>query len=508
MKSSDLLMTLRTWRDETARKQGVESYRIFPNATLEAIAVLQPTTIEELQTIKGIKQVKSRLYGKVIIEMIKKVSSNDEKETEEAAMEIKEEVESSSAPLSVSRFLDALNLEFSGMAARIRGEVTSIDIRERVVYFSLKDKDDESVLSCLIFRYQYDMSGVKLAVGDEIIIEGAPDIYKPSGRLSFRTETIEYAGEGALKKTYDELYRKLEQEGVFALENKRPLPEFPERIALITSQEGAAIGDFTMNLTQAGFQVHLYPTLVEGKRAVLEIVKAVEFFNAHFDQYDVLVIIRGGGSLESLQAFNTEALVRSVQRSKIPVLAGIGHERDVSLVALAADYMVSTPTATAKYLSLTWDETRERVHREEIFLQNTSERITTELQYILAAREQELRDGLKGIFERVALIRGKFQEKVALLPECARVMEGKLSRFTPYWKTVLDNVLNRLRDDLHNQTVRIEQYNPTRVLRLGYSFVRREGKIIRDTEGIQVGTMIDIQLGRGRVESEVRRVFD
>lgn len=501
-----LLNKLRSWRDEIARRQGVESYRIFPNATLEAIAFLQPTTLQDLQTVKGIKDVKSRLYGKTVIEIVKEVL--EESEEEKILSEVREnETITVEEPLSVSRFLDALNLELSGMAARIRGEVTSVDVRERVVYFSMKDKDDESILNCLIFRYQYDMSGVKLTLGDEVIVEGVPDIYKPSGRLSLRVESVEYAGEGALKKAYDELYRKLQEEGVFAPDGKRPLPKFPERIALITSQEGAAIGDFTMNLTRAGFQVRLYPTLVEGKRAVFEIVKAIEFFNNEPDGYDVLVLIRGGGSLESLQAFNTEALVRSVKNSAIPVLAGIGHERDVSLAALAADMMVSTPTATAKYLSAGWDEARQIIGREELFLQTFSERVIGNLQEELRTMEQGLREGLERIMDRVESIERGFRTKATLLPEYLDRTTERLKQFFPYWKAVVEGALDRSRENLASQSARIEQYNPTRALRLGYSLVRKEGKIVREAGEIREGEMIDIQLGRGKLESEVKRVI-
>ncbi len=514
-----LLNQLRAWRDETARRQGVESYRIFPNATLEAIALTQPTTLAALTAIKGIKEVKSRLYGKKILEIVKKSLEEVGQSSEGSDLILdtgnKENSNISlpdvSYPISnivtVSQFLDALNLELSGMAARIRGEVTSVDIRDRVVYFTLKDKDDDSILNCLIFRYQYDVAGVKLSVGDEVIVEGVPDIYKPSGRLSLRVASIEYAGEGALKKAYDELYRKLEGEGVFAPENKRPLPKFPERIALITSQEGAALGDFTMNLTRVGFQVTLYPSLVEGKRAVFEIIKAVEHFNTHPGQYDVLVMIRGGGSLESLQAFNTEALVQAVRQSQIPVLAGIGHERDVSLVALAADLMVSTPTATAQYLSASWDEARQLLGREELFLATLTERIMKDIVYRLGELETGLQGALETVLQRVQQVERRFQEKIVLLPEYLRTMEERLSQFAPYWKVTVEGALTRMQDRLRGQVARIEQYDPTRALRLGYSLVRKGGKIVRGVEGVVVGEKLDIQLGSGRLESEVKRVF-
>ncbi len=357
----ELLSALRAWRDEQARVESAEGYRVLNNAALEELARVLPTDKDTLCAVKGIKEAKYRRYGKTLIALISQYVPDGNETAQEApnvTLPGPEPPVGPAEPLTVSQFLDSLNIELSGMAARLKGEVSSVDIRERVVYFTLKDGDDESIINCLIFRYQYEVSGVTLAIGDEVIVEGAPDIYKPSGRLSLKVGVIEYAGAGELKKAYDALYKKLEGAGAFALERKRAIPEFPERIALITSREGAAIGDFTMNLARTGFKVDFYPTLVEGKKAVFEIIEAIRYFNATPEHYAALVIVRGGGSMESLQAFNTEALVNEIVKSQIPVLAGIGHERDVSLAALAADHMVSTPTATARYLSVSWDEAR------------------------------------------------------------------------------------------------------------------------------------------------------
>ncbi|TXH00579.1 MAG: exodeoxyribonuclease VII large subunit [Candidatus Moraniibacteriota bacterium] len=521
MNDLPLLTALRSWRDEQARTEGLPGYRILPNATLEAIALALPKNRDDLCVLKGIKEAKFRRYGKQILNLVAPYLSDREQETSGKIQDTKniplQEVSHSqvasieypiSDTLTVSQFLDGLNLELSGMAARIKGEVTSVDIRERVIYFSLKDSGDDSVLNCLMFRYQYDVAGIKLTVGDEIIVEGSPDIYKPSGRLSLRVGSLEYAGEGALKKAYDALFRKLEGAGIFAPENKRSLPRLPERIALITSQEGAAIGDFTMNLSRVGFQVHLYPTLVEGKRAVFDIIKAVEFFNRKPECYDVLVIIRGGGSLESLQAFNTESLVMAVRNSTIPVLAGIGHERDVSLVALAADKMVSTPTATAKELSLGWDEARERIDREELFLKTTMEKLARDLEYRIEDQEQLLREGLVTILERVENIRRRFQEKLLLFSGSFRSLQEKLEQYFPAWKLQFEGALGRTHQILDTTTEKVEQYNPVRVLRLGYSLVRSGGKLLHEAREVEVGEYINIELGSGRIEGEVKKVID
>ncbi len=507
--SNNLLQKLREWRDRQARIEGVEGYRVLPNQTLEFIATTLPHSKEELCDIKGIKDAKFRKYGK---EILKIVSEEDrEIHTETGLTHINEPSSEQNTPgsraLTVSQFLDGLNLELSGMAARIRGEVTSVDVRERVVYFSLKDKQDESVLSCLIFRYQYDLSGVSIEVGMEIIVEGAPDIYKPSGRLSVRAGSIEYAGEGALKQAYLKLYQLLTDEGVFSPENKEPIPTFPRRIALITSQDGAAIGDFTSNLVRAGIKVDFYPTLVEGKKAVFDIIRALEYFNQKPDQYDVLVLIRGGGSLESLQAFNTESLVRAVYHSKIPVLAGIGHERDISLAALAADKMVSTPTATAKELSRGYDMARENLEKIQAWLLMVSGRVMLQGSALLDEQERLLRGSFDEVFEHFMDAKQSFEQKALFLPEYIRMTRTLLAQRSAALIMKLQDALSHTNLWIEHQTRQLTQYDPVRVLQLGYSLVRKNGQIIRQSSDLSVGDRVRIQLGRGALESEVKQIY-
>lgn len=253
---------LRKWRDQQARTEGVETFRVFPNAVLDALAGTLPQNKEEMLSIKGIKDAKYGKYGAALIKIIaeyvpentgrKKIPVAEDVDffayyQEEAALPAPVPDE----PLSVSQFLDGLNIELSGMAARIKGEVTSVSERERWIYFSIKDKS-ESMVSALISRHHYEISGVKIAEGDEIIVEGCPEVYKPSGRLSLKVHVIELFGEGALKKAYDALKEKLAGAGLFAPERKRELPLYPNHIALITSKDGAAIDDFRMNLGAQG----------------------------------------------------------------------------------------------------------------------------------------------------------------------------------------------------------------------------------------------------------------
>ncbi len=504
----ELLNALRAWRDEQARVEGVEGYRVLNNAALEELVRTLPRDKDALCQVKGIKDAKYRKYGKTLLAMIAEIAGQEGPLLESEVVSAAELETSSSEPLSVSQFLDSLNIELSGMAARLRGEVSSLDIRERVVYFTLKDAEDESVLSCLIFRYQYEVSGITLAIGDEVIVEGVPDIYKPSGRLSLKVGVIEYAGEGELKKAYDALYKKLELAGTFSLERKRPIPAFPERIALITSEQGAAIGDFTMNLVRSGMRVDFFPTLVEGKKAVFDIIEAIRYFNRVPERYDVLVIIRGGGSLESLQAFNTEALVQEIILSRIPILAGIGHERDVSLAALAADHMVSTPTATARYLSSSWDEARASLGKHASALSRVMQEFRMLVHERVRIGEESLRQALDNILDRVGLVQAAFREAAALFPEYCRRTIARLDSDGALWRARTEAAIANARDRVKAAEAQLRQYDPVRVLQLGYSLVRKEGRIIRGTDGVALGDRIDIQLGQGSIESEITGITE
>lgn len=502
----ELLNALRSWRDEQARVEGVEGYRVLNNAALEELVRKLPKNKDELCEVKGIKDAKYRKYGKTLLMMIADHSGDEvvSKVAESTPAAVLDAPLEPVLPLSVSQFLDSLNLELSGMAARLRGEVSEFNIwNNSFVFFSLKDGEDNSVLKCGMPYSRYQICGVDVKIGDEVIVEGFPKMYKPRGELSLQVGTIEYAGEGELKKAYDALHKKLELAGAFSLERKRPIPDFSETIALITSEQGAAIGDFTMNLARAGIRVDFYPTLVEGKKAVFEIIEAIRYFNRTPERYNALVIIRGGGSLESLQAFNTEALVNEITSSQIPVLAGIGHERDVSLAALAADHMVSTPTATARYLSVSWDEARSSLGKHAATLSRAMQEFRILVQERVREGEESLRRALGDILERVGMAQAAFREAVALFPEYCRRVASRFETDQTLWQTRMVAAITNTRDRLGDIEARIRQYDPVRALQLGYSLVRKGGRVVRGTGGLAVGDRIDIQLGQGSIESEV-----
>jgi exodeoxyribonuclease VII large subunit len=513
-----LLYRLKAWRVTQAQKEGVELFRVLPNVTLEEIASVLPRTTADFLKIKGIKEGRWRKYGAMLTAMTAdafpvtenesatyEINNKKDESSEYGEMESSPDIPGQRTLYTVSAFLEALNVLFAEMTVRVKGEISSVDTRGSATYFTLKDSEDGSILSCLIFRYQYDVSGVKLEVGQEVIVEGVPGIWKPTGRLSLKAQLLEVSGEGALQKAYHDLKQKLEQEGVFASENKRRLPVFPERIALITSNQGAAIGDFMMNLGQYGFKISLRNVSVEGKKAVFEILEAVKFFNRTPEAYDVLVIIRGGGSLESLQAFNNEALVRAVADSSIPTLCGIGHEKDVSLVAMAGDVMVSTPTATARALRENFEKADASLARYEqrllgsftVMIQNVQKRCEDGSRSLLRWLQETMSGYMRiqnTFFRSVDKLQFSIHTKYMVISQLEKILMEKYAL-----------QLGSLQKKLQQDEMKLLAHDPKRLLRLGYSLVMKNGNIVRSIKEAQVGDALDITLADGNISVEVRK---
>ncbi|HVN26114.1 MAG TPA: exodeoxyribonuclease VII large subunit [Candidatus Paceibacterota bacterium] len=363
---------------------------------------------------------------------------------------------------TVGEFIAFLNEIFKAQAVRVTGEVCELKrAASGHVYFTVKDKEDKGVLDCIIWSRNYELCGVAIEVGMELILSGHPNVYAPSGRLSFVADTVELVGEGALKKAYDALKKRLEAEGVFAPERKRPLPDYPRRIGVITSMKGAVIHDFQNNLGKFGFVISVLDSRVEGQQAAAPLMKAVARMRREAEEgmIDVLVVIRGGGSLESLQAFNNEALVRAIGSFPVPVIAGIGHDQDVPLVALAADLMTSTPTAAAHALGRTWEEAFAKLQQ---------------VPYLLGRIEQEFRRVRNDLmFARDS-------------------MTNQVEQGIAHGKDVIDYA---------ERFVRI--HDPRRQLAFGYSIMRRDGRIVRSAGDVAPGDRLETELRDGVVRSRV-----
>ena len=488
-----LFRKLKLWRDTIAKKEGVELFRILPNKAIEEIAITEPASKEDLINIKGIKEKKFQKYGREILGMV------NEKDEDKSNMSnfVKKKI------YSVSEFLDYLNDKLSEEEIKLKGEVTSVDERERVIYFNLKDEKDGSVLNCLIFKYQYKVSGVKLEIGNEIIVNGYAEIYKPMGKLSLKVNLIELAGEGALKKAYEDLKKKLEKEGLFSSEIKKPIPDLPQVIGLITSNQGAAIGDFTTNLGNYGFKIKFINSSVEGKQAVFDLIKAVKQFKK-MKNLDVIVIIRGGGSLESLQAFNNETLVREVASLKVPVICGVGHEKDVSLVALVSDLAVSTPTASARVVRESWDNAFEKLNYHQRIIINSFEKYISTSKYQLEKISFNISSKLSEIFHSFTKAKNNLLRNFENVSDAINNKKRKIiflnNQIISEYKKTAFAVENKV--SVFENIIKAN--NPERQLKLGYSIVSLKGKIVKSVEQVKKEDCVEIKMSDGEVGAEIK----
>lgn len=380
---------------------------------------------------------------------------------------------------SVSEFIELLNIGLKRSKAKVIGEVGKVDLAASGhVYFSLRDEGNQSILNCIIWKSRYNLYGIKLQEGMKIMTSGYPEIYPASGRLSFIAETIELAGEGELKKQYDELKKRLEEEGIFAEVKKRPIPKYPRKIGVITSKQGAVLADFLNNIGKFGFKIKMIDSRVEGQEAVKDLLASIRTFREK--DIDVLVIIRGGGSFESLMPFNNELLVREVASFPVPVIAGIGHDKDEPLVALAADAMESTPTAVANLLNESWEEAH----------------------LILEKYERGILGYFEGIFEKyrnaeqlLMISFGNFQNT---LLNVKMNLRNSVNKSFSGFKSLLLKVNQQLE---HAEKV-VNLNNPERQLMLGYSIARCGGKIIRKIKDTKIGENIDLKVSDGTIIAE------
>jgi len=376
-----------------------------------------------------------------------------------------------------------LNIGLKSSKAKIIGEVTEIKISSLGhVYFSLKDEKDGAVINCIIWKTRYNLYGIRLEAGMKILASGYPEIYAPLGKLSFIAETIELAGEGELKKQYDELKKKLTEEGIFAEERKRPIPKYPQNIGVITSRQGAVLADFLNNVGKFGFKIKMIDSRVEGQEAVGDLLSSIKTFKNK--DIDVLVIIRGGGSFESLMPFNNEALIREVANFKVPVIAGVGHHKDEPLITFAADVSVSTPTAAANYLNQSWEEAL----------------------LLLERYERGIIGSYQEIFENYKTIENKLKISLQNFKNAISGVKIELRNYLDKSFAGFKSILSTLSEKLVQSEKVILLNNPERQLKLGYSIAIAEGGVIRKINDVKIGQSFDLRVSNGRINSEVKKL--
>ena len=386
---------------------------------------------------------------------------------------------------SVSEFIGLLNIGLKSSRAKIVGEVGEAKVYPSGhCYFTLKDEKDGAMMNCIIWKSRYQLYGIKMAEGMKILASGYPEIYPLSGKLSFIAETIELAGEGELKKQYDELKKKLTEEGIFAEEKKRPLPAYPQKVGVITSKQGAVLADFLNNLGRFGFKIKMIDSRVEGQEAVADLLAAIKTFKGR--DIDALVVMRGGGSLEAMMAFNNEFLVREVAAFPVPVIAAIGHDKDMPLVAMAADAAPSTPTAAAHFLSESWEHALLLLERHE---------------KDIVGRYGEIFENYKTIENKLKISLRNFENSISN----ARIgLKNSLGDCFSGFKALLGRVKQKLE---HAQRI-INLNNPEHQLHLGYSIAILQGKVIRKTSDVKIGQSFDLRVSDGKINSQIKQIYE
>jgi len=391
---------------------------------------------------------------------------------------------------SVSDYLDFLNEKLGDFEMAVQGEITSLSLRNHA-YFSLTDSKlkEKSVLGCALWQFRLQKLPFTLEEGMEVQIIGKANVYKPTGRLTFIVEHIIPVGEGALQKAFEALKKKLEDKGYFADERKQKLPKFPVRIGLLTSETGDAIRDFKKHLGDFGFKVFHHDIRVEGIYAIDSIVEGIRWFNEHpkimNEELDVLVLTRGGGSLESLQAFNSEEVAQAIYASKIPVVSAIGHERDITIADLVADARASTPTDAGRLLSENWRSSKQR-------LAHFSQSFTRIMEKIINNHKERMDNQWERMTVRFFSKMDYFFEKRNYFSQS---ISSNFQKMIFHFKQNLDLVEKQL---LSN--------DPNLKLKQGYSFIKDEnGKIIRSVKKISEKQKILVTVSDGGFRAIVKK---
>jgi exodeoxyribonuclease VII large subunit len=397
------------------------------------------------------------------------------------------ENESDRIILSVGQLVGGLKALLEDQVGRVfvSGEVSNLHIaRSGHVYFTLKDEVGQ--LRAALFRGNASRLRFELEEGLEVVAEAEVSIYAARGDLQLIVRSLEPRGVGALQLAFEQLRRRLQAAGFFDEDRKREIPEYPQRIGLVTSPTSAAVRDV---LKVAGRRfpatpILISPTLVQGADAAEEIAKAIERVG-HVQGVDVILVVRGGGSLEDLWAFNTEAVARAIADSPVPVITGVGHETDLTIADLVADLRAPTPSAAAMQ-SLPDGQALSRL-------------IGRDLGRLLSATRAQI-DGHSARLDRLSqVLRARSpRARVALA-------RNRAERAVTAADQAMTRHLDRRRRRLGEAASRLQALSPLGVLGRGYALVRRErdGAILRAATEVDIGERLDVRLASGRIAAEV-----
>ena len=396
-------------------------------------------------------------------------------------------------------------------------------------YFSLKD--DKAQVRCAMFRGRNQFVDWQPANGDQVEVRAVATLYEARGEFQLQVELMRRAGLGALFEAFEKLKQKLSAEGLFDAARKRGLPVFPQRIGIVTSPEAAALRDVLTTLRRRApwLPVVLYPTPVQGKGAGSKIAEAIHTAGER-SECDVLIVCRGGGSIEDLWSFNEEIVARAIAASPMPVISGVGHETDFTIADFVADLRAPTPTAAAEQASISRDEWMQR-------LTTLHHRLARPLHRLLSARIQQVdmaarrlvhpaqrlqsqRENLAHLTRRLnqaqkQIVAGsRWQlDATARRFASARPQPAEHRQVMVQIHATLNRALHRQLQDRHLHLERMASHlahlNPDAVLARGYSMVRNEkGEVVRESSQIRLDETLELRFHRGSAQTRVLKKED
>ena len=491
---------LKEWRKSIAFRKNIPPYCVFHDSVLVSITNKRPQNKKELKEIKGMGIKRMESYGEDILKILNKCSQIDRLQSQEIK-EIKTYDEESHKRIKIPESVkteiftvgeitkyikNVLESDRKLTNLWVRGEVSNLTKHTSGhVYFSLKDK--ESQIKCVLFRRVNENLNFNLEHGMKIIVRGTVEVYEPSGGYSIIIEEIQPDGLGALNLAFIQLKNKLEKEGLFSDEHKKPLPKFPEVIGIITSSTGAAIQDI-LNIIRRRYplvRIIIAPTLVQGKEAATSIVESIKLMNEHTD-IDVIILGRGGGSLEDLWCFNEEIVAREIFKSRIPIISAVGHETDFTMADFVADYRAPTPSAAAEKVVPDIQELYE-------IIKNFHIRSIRAIRYVVELHKSNL----KQILDRPI-----FKRPFDRIHSHYRELDHT---FYKLQTTTLKNTTSK-RKELEIIESKLSALSPTSILKRGYSMIMKDNKIVKSVSDVELQDNIGIILHEGKLDAQVRKI--
>ncbi|MBD2869562.1 exodeoxyribonuclease VII large subunit [Paenibacillus arenilitoris] len=413
----------------------------------------------------------------------------------------------------------------------LRGEISNFTHHSSGhMYFTLKDRD--SKIKSIMFASHNQRLPFIPKEGAKVIARGNVSVYERDGNYQFYVTAMQPDGIGSLYLAYEQLKAKLEAEGLFAAARKRPIPRFPRAIGVITSPTGAAVRDIIITLQRRypSIPILIYPVLVQGAQAAPSIVKAIESMN-RFAETDVLIVGRGGGSLEELWAFNEEAVARSIAGSAIPVISAVGHETDYTIADFAADLRAATPTAAAELAVPNIAELKQQLQRQK-------QRIVQSMRYLVQDEKEKLNrirrspffmhprkylleqaqrhDRLKEQLERrTRMIAEKGYLRISRLRaslaahhpgERAAFAAKRLESASNRLEQAMTAVVKNKKQTLHGSIRQLDALSPLKVMARGYSLVydEREKTLIKSIAEVRPGDAVTVKVADGQLDCLVR----